>query len=64
MTAIEDIVRLMALSTAAMSPKYKFGLFAAVGMLAGSDAMYAARPARTMENVGASDLPRVSIQAV
>ena len=37
-TATEDIVQIIALSMYSMSPWYRFGLFAAVGMLLGSDA--------------------------
>lgn len=38
MTAMEDMVRTRALSMYSMSPWYRSGLFAAVGMLLGSDA--------------------------
>lgn len=37
-TAMEEMVRIRALSMYSMSPWYKSGLFAAVGMLLGSDA--------------------------
>ena len=49
-------MRMTALSMVSMLPWYMFGLLAAVGILVGSEAAYAAKPARTIEKAGASRL--------